>query len=419
MILNTKLRAERFGLLLLLLILSLIASACDFPGSSGSDESTTFDGPPIVQIETPLNGDTYQEGVGINIQARIENAGSDIARVSVQVDGVIVGEQTSPNTSGASSFTLNTGWPAMGIGQHSINISVNRGNGEASVPASVTINVVAAPGVDNAQNSQQLPPTSDTTVEEPTQDNSAQQVVASNTPQLPAPTHTPTNLPAATNTPAPPPPTATQSRPQITVTTGANVRSGPGLVFEPPVGSLAAGAKANILAINPAGTWYKIQYYNGDAWISAQVVQVSGDISTLPRDAGPATPIPVTNTPLPTATPNTQVDLAITNVAIAPHPFYCGKASEVQITIVNVGTSNGSATEVIVRDLYNGQANGEINAPVPVLGPNQQHVAVVYLTISTYVNEGHTTRVIIDPNNVVPEIDESNNSRDIPYVLGC
>jgi CARDB protein/SH3 domain-containing protein len=421
MILKAKHFAGHLRLLALLLIVTLVASACVLPSSSDTNEPITFNGPPIVRIETPLTGDTYQEGVGINIQARVENAGPDITRISIQVDGIIVGEQTSPNTSGAASFTVNTGWPASGVGQHTISVSASRGNGAVSNPTNVIINVVAAPNADEPQVAptdtvpQQAAP-SDIASQVPTQDNSAQQVAATNT-FVPPPTNVPTNPPAATNTPAPPPATATVSRPQIRVSTGANVRSGPGLVFEPPVGSLAANAVANILAVNPAGTWYKIQYYNGEAWISTQVVEVTGDITTLPRDAGPATPIAATNTPVPTATPDTQIDLVITLVNISPHPFVCAQSSEIQITIVNIGTSTSAATEVVVRDLYNGQESVSSNAPVPALGPNQQHVAVIYLTVSTNIAEGHTTRVVIDPNNAVPELDESNNTSDTPYVL--
>lgn len=426
MILNTKNFTGRLRLLLLLLMISLVVSACDFPNSSDSDEPITFEGPPIVRIETPLNGDNYQEGVGINIQARVENAGPDIARISILVDDIIVGEQTSPNTEGAASFTVNTGWPATGVGQHTISIRAHRSDGMVSNPANVTINVVAAPNANEAQATDSAPqeevPTTDNTVQEATQDNSAQQIAPSNTFVPPPPTNAAANTPAATSTPAPPTATATLSRPQIRVSTGANVRRGPGLVFDPPVGSLAANAIANILAVNPAGTWYKIQYYAGEAWISAQVVEVTGDITSLPRDAGPATPVPATNTPVPTPTSNSQVDLTITLVNISPHPLVCAQSSEIQITIVNVGTTTSTATEVVVRDIYNGQVSTSSNAPVPALGPNAQHVAIIYLTVSTNIAEGHTTRVVVDPNNAVPELDEGNNTNDTPYVLaagGC
>lgn len=418
MALNKQLFVGHLRFVLFFLIASVLISACDLTSSPTNEQSVNVDNPPVVKIETPLNGDTYQEGVGINILARVENAGPDISRVSIQVDGIIVGEQTAPNVSGAASFTVNTGWPASGVGQHTISVSADRGsNGMTSAPATVTINVVASSAAQG--NNQQTSPQ----VSAPTTGNNAIQVVATNTFPAPPSAIPPTNtVPVPTNTPAPPTATPTPEIPHITVTTGANVRSGPGIVFEPPIGSLAAGAVANILAVNPAGTWYKIQYYNGDGWISAQVVQVSGDISTLPRDAGPATPIPVTNTPVPTATVPTQIDLTITNVVISPHPFVCAKASEIQVTVVNVGSSNSPSSQVVVQDIYNGQVGATTNAPVPELGPNQQYVAVLYLTVSTNFAEGHTTHVMVDPNGAVPELNEGNNSRDTPYVLatgGC
>lgn len=363
---NRKLFTGYSRLVLLLLIMSIVISACDFTTSSpdSEEETVNLDTPPVVRIETPLTGDTYQEGVGVNILARVENAGSDVSSIRILVDGAIVGEQVSPNASGAASFTVNTGWPAMGVGQHEISVSAIRGNGLTSPPAIVTINVVASSSAQ--QDTTQQEPTVEGA--EPTADMPTVQVAATFPPAPPA-TIMPTNtVPVSTNTPAPPTATPTPDIPKITVSTGANVRSGAGTVFEPPVGSLAAGAVANILAVNPAGTWYKIQYYNGEAWISAQVVQTSGDISTLPRDAGPPTPIPATNTPVPTATPDTQVDLVITNVAISPHPFVCAKASEIKVTVVNIGSSQSASTEVVVRDIYDGQVSTSINAPVPALG---------------------------------------------------
>ncbi|MBL8153115.1 MAG: SH3 domain-containing protein, partial [Anaerolineae bacterium] len=71
-----------------------------------------------------------------------------------------------------------------------------------------------------------------------------------------------------------------------TANQGINVRSGPGLEYNPPIGSLAAGQSAVVLAINPKGDWYKIQYYDGEGWVGRMYVTTQGDISGLPVDHG-------------------------------------------------------------------------------------------------------------------------------------
>jgi hypothetical protein len=415
-------RIERLRLLFLLLIASFALVACDMAAST--TEENSFEGPPIVRIAAPLVGDTYREGVGIDILVRVENAGPDIARVAIQVDGEIIGEQTLPNSSGQASFTVQIGWTASGVGSHTISAVASRNDATTSAPASVTINVVAAPQSQQVQptntQAQAVQPTatSNTGFTQPTQDNSQQQAQATNTQ---APAVQPTEAP--TNTPQPPQATATPAQPTITVTTGANVRRGPGQVFDPPIGSLAAGSTAVILAVNPAGTWYKIQYYNGEGWISAQVVTVSGDISSLPRELGPATPIPMTATftPLPvTNTPVSSVDLIIdgANTSISPAPFRCGRSSEIRVTVVNAGTSTSASTIVLVQDIEpNGNIGATTQGPVPALAPNQSHLVVMYLTVTTYVGQGHTFRATVDGNNTVPETNEGNNRNEYIYVL--
>ncbi|RMF81706.1 MAG: PKD domain-containing protein [Chloroflexi bacterium] len=107
---------------------------------------------------------------------------------------------------------------------------------------------------------------------------------------------TPTPIPTATRVVDPAPPL-----PEVITLADANVRSGPGLQFDPPIGVFPAGSMLEILAVSPDGQWYKINFFGGDGWISATVVNVTGDISSLPVDPGPPTP---TTTPTLTATPS-------------------------------------------------------------------------------------------------------------------
>ena len=248
-------------------MLAFVASACSLITEPENPEAV-YDGAPIVTIAAPLANDSYYEGVGVNIVARIENAGPDIARVTITLDGQIIGEQALPNPSGAPSFIVTNGWVATGVGTHTIGVVASRNDGTPSNPANVSINVVAALAsnqtTDNTTAPTQVPATTvdtQTVQEQPTS-------APANT-SVPADTAAPTDVPPPTNTPEPtaPPATNTPSNPQVRVTTGANIRSGPSTAFEPPIGSLAQGAVQDLLAVSTSGQWYKIRYYNGEGWI--------------------------------------------------------------------------------------------------------------------------------------------------------
>lgn len=408
-------RVRQMGLVIAMIAVALLSAAC-FPTST-VNQTPAFSGPPVVILASPLTNDTYQEGVGINILVRVENAGPDIARVAISVDGQIIGEAPLPNPDGAASFTVRNGWPATGVGTHVISAVASRSDGTVSQPVQVQINVVAAPAQEQptSTSTQTLPP-----AEQPTTDAGGQSAQPTNPPAQPTnPPAQPTNPPAEPTNPPAPTVTPTVGPPQVRVISGANVRSGPGVVFEPPVGSLAAGATAPILAVHTSGTWYKIQYYNGEAWIFSQVVEVLGDASSLPRDAGPATPIPVTPTPAPTATVASAVDLTIdaTKSSISQFPLVCNVASEARITVVNTGTSPSPAVTLVWDDVYNTGVVTSTNAPVPALQPGQSTQIVMYLTVSTNYGELHTARITVDPANAAPETNETNNVYANQYQL--
>ena len=148
----------------------------------------------------------------------------------------------------------------------------------------------------------------------PTDTAAALAVVATDTP-LPIATQTPTSTVAPTATPtdtfvptntsipvtdtiSPPtntpiPPTSissltpTPGQPLATFNQGVNVRLGPGLEFDPPIGAIAAGQTAELLARSHAGDWYKVRYADGEGWVFADLVTVTGDISGLPIELWP------------------------------------------------------------------------------------------------------------------------------------
>ncbi len=118
------------------------------------------------------------------------------------------------------------------------------------------------------------------------------------------PTVRPTRRPTATRTPTRTP----TPEPEVcsVQVNRLNLRSGPGVVYDPPIGGIPRNAELIPLSRNAAGAWIEVEVAsNGQrGWVSSapQYVDCTFEISELPLGIIPPTPIP-TPTPTPTATP--------------------------------------------------------------------------------------------------------------------
>ncbi len=401
---------------MMILLASLyLLSACTL-----STTSTTSDAPisglPVVEIISPQANATYLEGVDVNILARITNAGADISRVEVLLDGAPIGTLNSPNTQGAPVFNIQQTWVASGMGSHTIAITAYRSDGSSSAPATVTLNIVTPEPPDGGVIPTVSAPATTGGQAAPPPANAASTNPA---PTIPPPNAAPTQETAEQQ----PTPTETEASPTSAVPTGVtqagvNVRSGPSTIFA-PIGSLAANSEVQLAARSPAGDWYKIRYYNDFGWVYAPLLQVSGNVESLPVDAGPppptATPIP------PTPVPQANVNLTVA-VTVSPHPLVCNQTSNINITVTNNGSEATTAEAPIVVQavlVSNGQVLQTAPAPnVPVLGPGQSAGPfVVPITVSANYEELQRIVVTVDAGNTITETDENDNVYTTDYVL--
>ena len=185
----------------------------------------------------------------------------------------------------------------------------------------------------------------------------------------------------------------------------------------PRIGSLFRGDSARVIGRSSRGNgWYYIQLANGNrGWIAPSVVTASGDFSNVAWTAPPAT-----STPLPTNTPVPQGNLAGATPARVPGVPTCQVSFQVRIHIDNNGSSNTNASAtVLIQDIHTatGQVLKQAWGAVPVLAPGGGFVVTTDFTISRYYNEQHTTRVIIDPEGLLTETNESDNVSESYYVL--
>lgn len=413
----TRLNVGHRALLLVSAIMLMLAlTACNLASTPGGGGQTAITGVPVVQIAAPPPNATFLENVAVNIQALVSNAGTDIDRVEILVDGTIVQSLKSPNVAGASSFSIAQAWQSAGAGQHTISVVAYRADGSSSEPASVAVSVVS---------NQPLPTATRTTSGggQP-----AQPTTTSGGGQPAQPTTAPVQPTSAPAQPTAVPATATPSKPTATFNQGVNVRSGPSTLFNPPIGSFAAGQTADILAKTPAGDWYKVRYYNGEGWVFGQLLTVSGDTNAIAIDPGP--PIPTLTPVIPTAVPATpvpptavsQANLVLGNVGFSPDlPLKCNRTVEIKVDIANLGTTATTAGGTIsIRDLRaaDGTEQGSTVGAFPVIQPGQTlNIGGIFLTISTYVTENHRLIITVNPNGAVPETNASDNSREYTYTL--
>jgi hypothetical protein len=436
---------RQYRLFLLPLMMALIFTGCSLSAPAGGDtnaEQTTFDGSPIVRIFSPLPNQTFLEGTTVNVQARIENAGSDIAKVSIFLNDDVVGEQVNPNGIGASNFSVTIDLPISNQGQYEIAVIAERGDGTTSDREAVSVSVIKQATVGNTNNDTSSEDTTtdsqtvddntatsqdDTTTDTQTTDDTTSSDASTSVPPPPPPTtvlssstpQPPTDIPEPTAT-------VTPSKPMAVIISGANLRRGPSTVFDPPVGSIAANQESEIIAVNPARDWYKIKYFNSEAWIFASLVQTSGDLSSLPIDAGPpqptpVPPTPVPPTPLPTAIPN-PVNLHVVNIQIDPHPLKCQNAGEIQVTVGNNGTSNAESGGKILIEAVLVSTGAVLESTVTIFGPiaaGSQETASAAITVGTNYDELQRIRVSLDVDGQVAENNEDDNVSDsgTDYIL--
>jgi hypothetical protein len=156
-------------------------------------------------------------------------------------------------------------------------------------------------------------------------------------------TATPTFTPTASET-STPTSTATVTveacKPTVTTNTVANVRSGPGQVYD-IIGSIPQGGTANVAGKNFDGTWWYIEFAGGNsgyAWIAGSVTSAVCIPSTLASIVAPPTPIVPTATLVVAAPPSATSVGGIILVTVPPLLIYKSPTPVKLIPIVPVVT---------------------------------------------------------------------------------
>ncbi len=208
--------------------------------------------------------------------------------------------------------------------------------------------------------------------------------------------------------------TATPAFVELTVLNDfVNVRYGPGLAYDPPIGRLPRGSKVQLLGANNNYTWFTFNFQGQLAWITgdAGIVSIFGNVRTLP-----VVPTPPTPTPLATATATppplpVEPDIVVVSAFLSQNPLKQNTPFSLTITIRNQGGSN--AGQFAMAASFQGVFGAVI---VPSLASQQQTTVVINYPGVPNVGS-FKDAVVVDLNNEVNEgpAGEANNLFEIIY----
>ncbi len=214
----------------------------------------------------------------------------------------------------------------------------------------------------------------------------------------------------ATPTPAP---TATPEGVVLTVISQVlNVRTGPGTNYD-VIGQLRNGEQMRILGANIDFTWAVIQFRGQQAWVStaSNLVEIFGDIRSLPLVQAPPTPTPAP--PTPTQPPSDRPDIVILSASPSLIPW--NTTFNVDVAMQNLGGVNAGPFAVAAAFEPLGSPAGFASQNFSGLASKQ--IQSFQLTVPPITQTGNfETAIVADLNNQLDEgIGEANNVYTFKY----
>ena len=212
---------------------------------------------------------------------------------------------------------------------------------------------------------------------------------------------TPVGVPGVVETQEPAPPVSGDA--QATARVNANVRTGDSTGY-PVISSLQPGQTVAVIGVSSTGSgWWAIRLPDGrEGWVAPSTVDVTGNTAGLPRFAPP--PVPATPIP-PTATGAPLPDATISNVRF-DRPLVQGQPFQFIVTVFNA--SGRPLPEISVACNFTPQ-NQLFSTTLSGLAGNSQIDVAVTAQLSSGGGSNTTANCAVDVNNVVAELNESNN----------
>jgi hypothetical protein len=221
------------------------------------------------------------------------------------------------------------------------------------------------------------------------------------TPTVPViPTLVPQTVPPQELPTLVPTPTAFSLTPEAVAVTNGNVRAGDNTGY-PVVGSLVVNQRVPVVGRSSTGSgWWYIELPNGRrGWVAPSVVQVSGDLRSVPFVNPPATPTPV-------ASPTPELPDAVLTGVRFDREIREGQNFQVIVTVRNESTV--PLPRVSVACNFTPQ-NEFFSTFIDGLPPFGQTEVALAARLDEGGGENTTANCAVDVNNLVAEINENNN----------
>ncbi len=190
-----------------------------------------------------------------------------------------------------------------------------------------------------------------------------------------------------------------------------NVRRGPSISYD-VIGQLRRDDIAQVIGTLNDESWVIIDFQGEQGWLATYLLEVTGDLSTVPILAPPptATPLPATAT----FTPSPEPDIVIDSVTAIPTPIIPSQPFNLAVTVRNAGIT---ITGQFVVSAQLAPNNIVVSTIVPPLSPGQSFVANM---TGTLTNTGfYSASVFADAQNQVFEgaQGEGNNTFTFSYTV--
>jgi len=239
---------------------------------------------------------------------------------------------------------------------------------------------------------------------ETAQSSQAAPAEAAATPEsAPAPTATPTAVTLAALPTATPEPVALAS-PQGKSTGLINVRSGPGTEFG-TVAALNPDEAVDIIGKNPAGDWWQVTVTSGaTGWVFGQLLQTSGDVSSVAVASDIPTPppaAPAAEAPAEVATEAPVAEAPAEQPAEQPAPVAEGPDFRV--------------TNIRLWDVF--ENGGFLDGPTVTCGEKRQLVAVVLDANGSPIN-GVAVKGLLGAQETIVTGSQGKGDGQAEFVLG-
>jgi hypothetical protein len=182
---------------------------------------------------------------------------------------------------------------------------------------------------------------------------------------------------------------------------------GPGRVYG-VISAIQAGTSLSLLGRGSLYDWWIVQnpIYNVPCWIDATDLQIDAAYDTSALEVATPPPFPANLDP--------------GSVLLDPSPPTCAQQFTVAVDVKNEGSqptiSTGTVSAVDQRE-SDGSQQASATGTFPTLGPGETYRVSISLTVSAYYDEEHVISLVVDPDTVIPEYDESDNRAAIHYTL--